>query len=75
MRCYFHLVNGQNELIDGDGVEVLYLQSAKAQALMAISELRRESDGTIEDWKGWCLHILCPGGTLLHSIPLHETLH
>ena len=75
MRCYFHLVNGQNELIDGEGVEVSDLQSAKAQALMAMSELQQESVGIDEEWNGWCLHIHSAEGTLLLSIPLYKTLH
>jgi hypothetical protein len=75
MRCYFHLVNGQNELIDGEGVEVSDLLSAKAQALIAISELQQDAVGSDEEWDGWCLHIHSTEGTFLLSIPLCETLH
>jgi hypothetical protein len=75
MRCYFHLVNGRDELIDGKGVEASDLQSAKAQALMAISELQQESVGIDEEWNGWCLNIHSAEGTLLLSIPLYKTLH
>jgi hypothetical protein len=75
MRCYFHLVNGRDELIDGKGVESSDLQSAKAQALMAISELQQESVGIDEEWNGWCLNIHSAEGTLLLSIPLYTTLH
>jgi hypothetical protein len=75
MRCYFHLVNGQDQLIDGEGVEVSDLHNAKAQALIAISELQRESVRIDEEWDGWCLHIHSTEGTFLLSIPLYETLH
>lgn len=75
MHCYFHLVNSHEELIDDEGVEVADLESAKVQALMAIRELQREYGGVIEDWSGWHLRIVCPEGTVLHAIPLHETLH
>jgi hypothetical protein len=75
MRCYFHLVNSHEELIDDEGVEVSDLESAKVQAMQAVSELQREYGGGIEDWSGWNLHIVCPEGTLLHSIPLATTLH
>jgi hypothetical protein len=75
MRCYFHLVNSHEALIDDEGVEVADLESAKVQALMAIRELRRDSGGVIDDWSGWHLQIVCPEGTVLHAIPLDGTLH
>ncbi|MPR12115.1 DUF6894 family protein [Microvirga tunisiensis] len=75
MRCYFHLVNSHEELIDDEGVEVSNLESAKTQALTAVNELRREYGGVIEDWSGWHLNIVCPEGTLLHSFPLATALH
>ena len=75
MRCYFHLVSDDEELIDDEGVEVSDLGSARIQALMAVSELQREYDGTLQDWSGWHLHIRCPEGTLLYSFPLKKALH
>lgn len=75
MRCYFHLVSSHEELIDDEGVEVTDFESAKVQALAAVSELHREYGGVIEDWNGWHLHIVCPEGTLLYSFPLAKTLH
>ncbi|EIM26850.1 DUF6894 family protein [Microvirga lotononidis] len=75
MRCYFHLVNSHEELIDDEGIEVSDLESAKAQAVLAVSELRQEYGDVIEDWSGWHLHIVCPEGTLLHSLSLSTTLH
>jgi hypothetical protein len=75
MRCYFHLVNGPTTLTDDEGLEVSDLESAKVQALMAVSELQREYDGFIEDWNGWHLHIVRHNGTLVHSFPLVRALH
>jgi hypothetical protein len=75
MRCYFHLVNDHTTLTDNDGLEVSDLESAKVQALMAVSELQQEYDGFIEDWSGWHLRILCHDGTLLHTFPLVRTHH
>ena len=75
MRCYFHLVNGAETLLDDTGVEVADLETAKAQARKAISELRQDTDEANEDWDGWRLDIVCPEGTLLHSIPLTVILH
>jgi hypothetical protein len=42
MRCYFHLVNSHEEILDDEGVEVTDLESARCQAFAAISELRHE---------------------------------
>ena len=75
MRCYFHLLSDQEELIDDVGIEVLDLESAKIEAWMAVCELQRECGGAIEEWSGWRLQVLCPEGTLLYSFALPTTLH
>jgi hypothetical protein len=75
MRCFFHLVNDYEEIVDNSGIEVHDLENAKVQALLAITELRHEIGAEIEDWSGWRLDIVCPQGTLLHSMPLNNTVH
>ncbi|EIM28534.1 DUF6894 family protein [Microvirga lotononidis] len=75
MRCFFHLVNDHEEIVDNTGIEVHDLESAMAQALLAITELREEIGVDIEDWSGWRLDIVCPRGTLLHSMMLNNTVH
>jgi hypothetical protein len=75
MRCFFHLVSNHDEIVDNSGIEVLDLESAKAQALIAIEELRAELGTQADDWSGWRLEIVCPHGTLLHSMKLMETRH
>jgi hypothetical protein len=71
MRCFFHLVNGQQAILDEIGMMVSDLEAAKAEALTAISELRQEHEGTSnEDWKGWALNVVCRDGSLLYSIDL-----
>jgi hypothetical protein len=75
MRCYFHLVNGREIILDDTGVEVPDLETAKAEAQKAIGELRQEYDGAIENWAGWRLDIVGPEGTLLSSYPLTKALH
>jgi hypothetical protein len=75
MRCFFHLVNDHEEIVDNTGIEVQDLESAKVQALLAITELRQEIGADIEDWSGWRLDIFCPRGTLLHSMLLNNTVH
>jgi len=75
MRCYFHLVNHHDEIVDNTGIEVPDLESAKVEALLAIDELRQEIGEEAEDWSGWRLDIVCSQGVLLHSMPLLNTLH
>ncbi|KLK93680.1 hypothetical protein AA309_07445 [Microvirga vignae] len=75
MRCFFHLVNGHETILDDTGVEVPDLETAKAEAQKAISELQQEYDGVIDDWIGWRLDIVCPEGTLLYSFLLSKSLH
>ncbi len=75
MRCYFHLVNGSEVISDDTGIEVVDLESAKAEARRAIAELRQENGGANEDWSGWRLNIECPEGSLFHSLNLTATWH
>lgn len=75
MRCYFHLVNGGQEILDEEGLDVANLDDAKEQAALAINELRSETPDVIDDWAGWRLEIVDADGNLLFSIPLNKTLH
>ncbi|MBB4039659.1 hypothetical protein GGR34_001301 [Microvirga flocculans] len=75
MRCFFHLVNDHEEIVDNTGIDVSDLENAKTQALVAIKELRQEIGEDAQDWSGWRLDIVCSLGTLLHSLPLVETVH
>ena len=70
MRYYFHLVNGQDAVLDDTGLELRDLETGKAQALQVISELRHEVGMATEDWTSWRLDIASPDGSLLHSIGL-----
>jgi hypothetical protein len=75
MRCFFHLVSNNDEIVDNAGIEVQDLESAKIQALIAVEELRAEIGTEAHDWSGWRLEIVCPLETLLHSMQLMETMH
>ena len=74
MRCFFHLVSDYEEIVDSTGIEVRDLESAKTHAQTAINELRQEI-GDEADWSGWRLNIVCPLGTILHTLPLISTMH
>jgi hypothetical protein len=75
MRCFFHLVNGAETILDDVGIEVPNVEIAQAYALEAINELRREADDADQDWNGWFLNIVCPEGSILDTIPLGSSLH
>jgi hypothetical protein len=63
-------VNGGDSLLDCQGIETCDIQEAEVQALMAIRELRQETDGIDEDLKGWRLDVADASGVILLSIPL-----
>jgi hypothetical protein len=75
MRCFFHLVNSHEAILDDVGIEVPDLETAKAEAMKAVRELRQEYGGAAAEWSGWRLDIVCPEGNLLYSLKLDVTLH
>ena len=75
MRYFFHLVNGQEAILDDTGLELIDLETGKTQALKAISELRYEIGTEPEDWASWRLDIASPEGSILHSISLATMSH
>ena len=75
MRCYFHLVNSHEEILDDEGIEVADLEHAKAQAMLAIDDLRNEAIEVGASWQGWRLDIVDLSGCVLLSIPLDPTFH
>ncbi len=75
MRCYFNLVNGTEEIIDDDGIEVSGIEQARAQALKAIAELRHEDNELASEWKNWRLEVTDSKGTVLFTLSLAIDLH
>jgi hypothetical protein len=75
MRCYFHLLNGQEIIADDTGVEILDLEKAHELALQAIADIRAEAVQYSESWQGCRLDVVDPSGHILMSIPLDPILH
>jgi hypothetical protein len=73
MRCYFHLVNGSEEIRDTEGLEVADLDQAHAEALETLHALAREDEAAAAAWAGWRLDVCDAAGTLLFSIGLDGT--
>ena len=72
MRCYFHLVNGSEEIRDREGLEVADLDQAHAEALETLHALAREDEAAAA-WAGWRLDVCDASGALLFSIGLDGT--
>jgi hypothetical protein len=70
MRCFLHLLSGDDTILDNHGLEISDLQEAEVQALMAIQEVRQEVGCIDEDLKGWHLHVVDGSGVTMLSIPL-----
>jgi hypothetical protein len=75
MRCYIHLVNSHEEILDEEGIEVSDLERAEAQAMLAIDDLRNEAMEVGASWQGWRLDIADPSGRVLASLSLEPTRH
>ena len=75
MRCYFHLVNSDEAILDDVGIEVSDLATVKDMALQAIDDIRNEALELGASWQGWRLDIVEPSGRVLLSIPLDPTVH
>jgi hypothetical protein len=75
MRCYFNLVNGTEEIIDDDGIEVSGIEQARVQALKAIAELRQEDNDLASEWRNWRLEVSDSEGHVLFTISLAIDLH
>jgi len=69
MRCYFHLENGSDSLLDEVGVDVANAEEARIQALLAISEMEAETSRG-RWWEGWSLRAVDTEDDLLFSLPL-----
>ena len=70
MRCFFHLVGEEDELLDGEGVEVSSLDQARAEAMQAVAELRRDRPEIEHEWSGWRLDIVDDAGRRISSVEL-----
>ena len=72
MRCYFHLVNGAEEIRDTDGLEVTDLDHARVEALETLYILARDGEDAAAAWAGWRLDVRDASGALLFSLHLDK---
>ena len=70
MRLYFHLIDHQDSIPDGEGVEVVDINHAQAVASATVQELREEDASAAREWSGWSLNATDPVGRVVFSIDL-----
>jgi hypothetical protein len=70
MRLYFHLIDSQDFLLDGEGVDVIDVSQAQTLVRAMLQELQQEEASTAQDWSGWALNVTDSAGRVLFSIDL-----
>lgn len=73
MRLYFHLYDGNDVILDPEGVEVDSLDQAGELIAADVDELKREFPA--EDRRGWKLTVVDLSGAVLLTVALGDTLH
>jgi uncharacterized protein DUF6894 len=69
-RYYFHLTDGHVFIPDEVGIHVADLEEARAQAIKAIRELRREGFEANTDWSDWRIEVTDARGAVAFTIDL-----
>jgi len=69
-RYYFNLTNGDEVILDEDGIEAPDVRTAIIHAFEAIAELRQEDVPILSALQGWMLDIMDGSGNLIQSLPL-----
>jgi len=70
-RLFFHLVNGQETILDHEGVEVA--PAYVGQINKIVDEVRSE-EPELPDTEGWCIEIVGEDGARIATIPLNRAL-
>ena len=70
MMCFFHLVRGDERIVDEDGVEVADLDHAFQQVCEVIQEVAEDGPDELETWRGWSFEVTDGDGTVLFTTPL-----
>jgi|tagenome__1003787_1003787.scaffolds.fasta_scaffold18938797_2 hypothetical protein len=74
MRVFFNLANSAGSIPDSDGLEVIDLDDAYAQAKQAIAEILQENEPMKADMVGWRLDAVDSTGTVLFSIDFDSVI-
>lgn len=72
-RYYFNLTDGDNVILDKEGVVAASIQVAVIAAMEAVAELLSEAPEDAAEWQGWRLEIVNAAGQAVQSMPLDAT--
>jgi hypothetical protein len=72
MRIFFHLTDGQESILDEEGLEVTELASAQQEVLRTIDEVRQKEASHVYEWTGWMLTVVSDAGAVILSVDLDE---
>ena len=77
MRCFFHFVSESESMRDTEGLEVLDVDQAHAEALETLQALIQEDEEAAAMWSGWRLDVCDASGRELFSFSLDQpaTVH
>jgi hypothetical protein len=77
MRCFFHFVSESESMRDTEGLEVMDVDQAHAEALETLQSLIQEDEEAAAMWSGWRLDVCDASGRELFSFSLDQpaTVH
>jgi hypothetical protein len=77
MRCFFHFVSESESMRDTEGLEVMDVDQAHAEALETLQSLIQEDEEAAAMWSGWRLDVCDASGRALFSVSLDQpaTVH
>jgi len=71
-QVYFHCSNTEHALIDQCGAAVEDLADAREHAALVVRSLI--TTASLEDWRGWVLHVSDDLGDEIYSVPFASVL-
>ena len=74
MRCYLHLADAHQTLLDRHGVEVSDLDQVRALVHEVATEMIQQGEAEARDWDGWRIEVADASGAVLLTIRLDALL-
>lgn len=70
MMCFFHLVRGEEKILDSDGVEVANVDQAIRQIGELVNEVAADGPEELQAWRGWSFEVTDESGVILFTTAL-----
>ena len=74
MRCYFHLINGDETITDYSGIDLPGLEEAHMLTVEAIADIRARQPMLAAEGTGWTLTVADDTGAALFTVSLDSRL-